>query len=183
MSLANDTFDNITSSNSNQRIINKNVIKENYFPEIKSFDAFSANPQGIAENIENISNKYNIYVNNISENISEKSNDDIDEDIIIQSPYEEKILLIKFSGKITIKDILDFYKSGITSYHQVSRNTIIAKVRAENIEKLKNFPFIGKIREYKPADKINPDDKTKMDQMIQSEKRDSRLTIRWLITA
>ncbi len=169
---------NVETLNSNQSIINKSVIKEKYPPDTKLFEIFNndlvdTNPQEIAKNIEDISKKYNIDINNVSENITGEYNNGFNEDIITQSPDEEKILLIRFSGKMTIKNIIDFYRSGIDLYYPVSRNTVIVKIKAENITKLRSYPFINGIREYKPADKINPDDKAKIDQMNQSENKNA----------
>lgn len=111
VSLASDESDNINFSN--QSNINTNVIKENYSPDTKSIEVFDADlvdmdPREIANNIENISNKYNIDINNISENIAERNSEMFNEDIIVQSPDEEKILLIRLSGKITIVRDISF---------------------------------------------------------------------------
>ncbi len=174
MSSANDKSDIIEYLNSNQSDIKKNVIKENYFQDTKSYEIFETdlidmNPQEIAKNIENISKKYNIDINNISENIAERNNDVFNEDIIDQSFDEEKTLLIRLSGEITIKDIIDFYKSGINLYYPASKNTVIVRIKAGNITKLKSYPFISGIREYKEDDKIKPSDKIRIDQMIRSD--------------
>lgn len=85
VSLASDESDNINFSN--QSNINTNVIKENYSPDTKSIEVFDADlvdmdPREIANNIENISNKYNIDINNISENIAERNSEMFNEDII-----------------------------------------------------------------------------------------------------
>lgn len=177
VSLANDKYD-VKFSTLDKILVNKNVINENYPQDTKSIEVFNADlidtdPQEIAKNIEDISKKYNIDINNISEDISERNNEVFNEDIIVQSPDEEKILLIRLSGKITIKDIIDFYKSGINLYHPVSKNTLIVGIEARNITKLKSYPFINGIREYKLNDKINPDDKIRIDRIIQSNKNAS----------
>ncbi len=64
-------------------------------------------PQEIAKNIENISKKYNIDIDNVFETIGEENDNWYDENIIIRVPDEEKILLIGFAGKITINDTIN----------------------------------------------------------------------------
>jgi hypothetical protein len=147
ISLANDESDSILRPN--QTVITKNVIKENYLQDIKSIgnfetDLIDKDPQEIVKNIVNISKKYNIDINNLSDTINEEDDDWANENIITQSPDKEKILLISFTGKITIKDTIDLYKLGIAPYSRISGNTIIAKVKAENIEKLKSYGTIQK---------------------------------------
>lgn len=175
VSFANDK--SVFEISNSQSSINKNSIKEIYYPD-KSFeklktDLVDTNPQEIAKNIENISKKYNIDINNVSKTISGENADWPNENIVIRSPYEEKILLISFAGNITIKDTIDLYKLGFTPYSRISGNTI-AKLKAENIEKLRSYPFINKIREYKTEDKITPYDKIKINEMKSNNKNISK---------
>lgn len=60
------------------------------------------------------------------------------------------------------------YKLGIIPYSQITKNTILAKVKTKDIEKLKSYTFINKIREYKKDDKIEKHDKIRINQILKS---------------
>ena len=136
-----------------ENTINEDVIKTNYSSDLETFENFedetiNMDPQEIANMIEVISQRYDIDISSTYENVPQENNalkEDKTNDIIDYSSDDDIIVLIKFSGKIKIEDIIDLYKLDIVPYSQESGNLILAKVKTENIEKLESYSFIKKI--------------------------------------
>lgn len=158
---------------SDQNTINDSHIKQIYPTDIEILENFEnelidMEPQEIAKNIEIFSNKYKVD-NTAFENIPYEKNTFRDDEVDVYSSSDEIIALVKFSGKINIKNLIELYKLGVTPYSLESKNTILAKVKTENVEKLRSYSFIKNIKEYRADDKIKQDDKIKINQIGKAE--------------